>query len=124
MIDLARGGELMPNKHPLMNLFREEEVFLRRWMYDAVHFQDGWGPAKSLQLQHGVISADLSILIAAAIPDLADQEAAGTCPPSEPPAWPWSEDSLSSRLAEARALLGLDQSSRRNSSAAGLKFSG
>ena len=68
----------MPNKHPLMNLFREEEVFLRRWMYDEVHFQDGRGPAKNLQLEHGVVSADLSILIAAAIPDLADQEAAGS----------------------------------------------
>jgi hypothetical protein len=114
----------MPNKHPLMNLFREEEVFLRRWMYDEVHFQHGRGPAKSLQLEHGVISADLSILIAAAIPDLAEQEAAGSCPPSEPPTWPWSENSLSSRLAEARCLLGLDQNSGRNSSAGGLKVSG
>jgi hypothetical protein len=115
----------MLNKHPTMNLLREEEMFLRRWMYDEVHFQDGQGPAKSLQLQHGVISADLSILIAAAIPDLTDQEAAGACPPQEPPAWPWSEHSLSARLAEARRLLGLDQSSpRRNSSPGPLKCDG
>jgi hypothetical protein len=115
----------MLNKHPTMNLFREEEMFLRRWMYDEVHYQDGQGPAKRLQLQHGVISADLSILIAAAIPDSADQESAGTYPPQEPPAWPWSDQSLSARLAEAKRLLGLDQSSPcRNSSAGPLKRDG
>ena len=107
----------MLNKHPKMNLFREEEVFLRRWIYDEAHFRDGRGPAKSLQLEHGVISADLSILIAAAIPDLVDQETAGNSPPLEPPAWPWTEASLRARLSEARNTLGLERNmTGRNSS--------
>ena len=95
----------MRNTRPMMNLFHEEEAFLRRWMYDEVHFEDGRGPAKTLQLEHGVVSADLAILIAAAMPDIADQEAAGIEPPAAPPSWPWSEESLSARLAEARTLL-------------------
>jgi hypothetical protein len=97
----------MPNKHPTMNLVHDEEAFLRRWMYDEVHFQSGQGPAKRLQLEHGVVSADLAILIAAAIPDPADQEAAGICAQPEPPSWPWSEESLNARLGEARVHLGL-----------------
>jgi hypothetical protein len=96
----------MPSKHPLMKLSRDEEVFLRHWMYDEVHYQDGPGPAKRLQLQHRAIAADLSTLIAAAIPDLADQEAAGLGPPPiEPPTWPWSIDSLRERLSEANSAL-------------------
>ncbi len=76
------------------------------WMYDEVHFQDGLGPAKRLQLQHGAIPADLATLIAAAIPNAADQEMAGFSPPSaETLRSPWTEDSLSARLAEARAAL-------------------
>ena len=75
-----------------MRLFRDEGTFLRHWMYDEVHFQDGVGPAKQLQLQHRAIPADLAVLIAAAIPDPMDQEAAGLGPlPAEPPTWPWSE---------------------------------
>ena len=97
----------MPNKHPRMRLSRDEELFLRHWMYDEVHYQECQGPAKQLQLQHRAVPADLATLIAAAIPDPADQEAAGFSPPSpEPLTWPWSEDDLSRRLAEARALLG------------------
>ena len=96
----------MPNKLPLMKLSREEELFLRRWMYDEVHFQDGSGPAKQLQLAHRAIPADLASLIAAAIPDPLEQETAGLGPPpSEPVAWPWSETGLHTRLAEARAAL-------------------
>lgn len=97
----------MPSKHPLMKLSREEELFLRHWMYDEVHYQGGPGPAKRLQVQHGASPADLAILIAAAMPAPADQEAAGLDPPSAaPPAWPWSEEGFRTRLAEARAALG------------------
>ncbi len=95
----------MPNKRRSMNLLHEEEAFLRRWMYDEVHFQGGLGPAKRLQLEHRVVSADLAILIAAAIPDIREQEAAGLEPSAEPLSWPWSQESLSARIAEARTLL-------------------
>jgi hypothetical protein len=89
-----------------MKLSPDEASFLRHWMYDEVHYQDSQGPAKLLQLQHRVISADLATLIAAAIPDLADQEAAGLGPPPDvPPKWPWSEATLRARLAQARATL-------------------
>ena len=96
----------MPNRLPLMKLSREEELFLRRWMYDEVHYQDGPGPAKLLQLAHRAIPADLAALIAAAIPDPVEQESASAGPP--PPdtiVWPWSESSLAVRLAEAHASL-------------------
>jgi hypothetical protein len=74
-----------------MKLSREEEVFLRRWMYFEMRYQEGIGPAKRLQLQHQAVPADLATLIAAAIPDPAEQEAAGLGPPPpEPPVWPWS----------------------------------
>jgi hypothetical protein len=100
----------MPNKHPQMRLSLEEESFLRRWMYDEVHFRDGQGPAKKLQLQHRAIPADLALLIAAALPDLTEQEAIGSGPPpAEPTTWPWSEDALRARLAEARAVLREDR---------------
>jgi hypothetical protein len=90
-----------------MKLSREEELFLRHWMYDEVHFRDGAGPAKGLQLQHRAVPADLAVLIAAALPDLAVQQSVGEGPPpSEPPAWPWpSAEALRSRIAEARSLL-------------------
>ena len=97
----------MPNKHPLMRLSPDEELFLRHWMYDEVHYQDRLGPAKRLQLQHRAIPADLATLIAAAIPDPAEQEAAGlSLPATKSLTWPWSEAGLSQRLAEARAVLG------------------
>ena len=96
----------MPNKHPLMRLSREEEVFLRHWMYDEAHYQDGLGPAKRLQLEYQAIPADLASIIAAAVPDLTEQEAAGLGPPpAEPAEWPWTEESLGRRLAEARLAL-------------------
>jgi hypothetical protein len=89
-----------------MKLPREEDAFLRHWMYDEAHYRDGPGPAKALQLQHRVPPADLAILIAAAIPDPADQEAAGRGPPPmDPPVWPWAAASFHDRLAEARAVL-------------------
>jgi len=53
----------MPSKHPLMKLSRDEELFLRHWMYDEVHYLEGQGPAKQLQVQHGAIAADLGTLI-------------------------------------------------------------
>jgi hypothetical protein len=96
----------MPNMPPLMKLSPDEEVFLRQWMYDEIHYQDGRGPAKRLQVQHGVSPADLATLIAAAIPDPADQEAAGLGPLSvASPQWPWSGATFQERLAEARSTL-------------------
>jgi hypothetical protein len=96
----------MPSKHPLMKLSRDEELFLRHWMYDEVHYQEGQGPAKRLQVQHGAIPADLGTLIAAAIPDPREQEVAGIGPPpAQPPKWPWSEETLRARLREARSAL-------------------
>ena len=89
-----------------MRLSRDEELFLRHWMHDEVHYQDGLGPAKRLQLQHRAIPADLAVLIAAAIPDPIDQEQAGLGPPPvEPPTWPWSEAAWGERISEARATL-------------------
>ncbi len=89
-----------------MKLSRDEEVFLRHWMYDETHYQNGAGPAKRLQIQHRVLPADLATLIAAAIPDVTDQEAAGAGPPPvESPWWPWSVETLSQRLTEARSTL-------------------
>jgi hypothetical protein len=97
----------MLKTHPRMKLSREEEAYHRHWMFDEARCQEGQGPAKQLQLQHGAIPAELAVLIAAALSDPADQEAAVHGPsPTEPPLWPWSDDSFRSRLAEARAILG------------------
>jgi hypothetical protein len=110
----------MPNKLPQMRLSGDEEVFLRHWMYDEVHYREGRGPAKQLQIQHRAAPADLAILIAAAIPNPADQEAAGLGPPpAESPTWPWPEDVLRSRLAEARAALALAHASPESGSEVG-----
>jgi hypothetical protein len=96
----------MPKKLPLMRLSRDEELFLRHWIYDEAHYQDGPGAAKRLQLQHRAIPADLALLIAAAIPDPVDQEDAGLGPPPvEPPRWPWSEAAWRERVSAARAAL-------------------
>ena len=96
----------MPNTHLRMKLSPKEEAFLRHWMYDETHYEKGVGPAKRLQVEHRARPADLALLIAAAIPDLAEQEAAGSGPPPvEPPLWPWSEESFRGRLAEARTAL-------------------
>jgi hypothetical protein len=96
----------MPNNHRQMRLSREEETFLQYWMYDEAHYQKETGPAKRLQLQHGAAPADLAILIAAAIPDPAEQETVSLSPPSAAAlTWPWSDEAFRSRLAEARALL-------------------
>lgn len=89
-----------------MKLSPEEEQFLRCWIYDEVHYQQGRGPAKQLQVEHQVAPVDLSVLIAAAIPEPADQEEAGRKrPPTEALQWPWSAERLSARLAEARSIL-------------------
>ncbi len=96
----------MPSKRPLMRLSRDEEIFLRHWMYDEVHYGEGQGPAKRLQVQHGADAADLAILIAASMPDPADQDAAGLGPPpTVPPVWPWPGGTLRARLADARAYI-------------------
>jgi hypothetical protein len=95
----------MPNMLPLMKLPRDEELFLRHWIYD-VHYQQAQGPAKRLRLQHRAIPADLALLVAAAMPDTIDEEAAGPGPPpDEAPTWPWSEDTWQRRIVEARAFL-------------------
>jgi hypothetical protein len=89
-----------------MRLSREEEVFLRQWIYDEARYRDGPGPAKRLQVQHQVKPADLAMLIAAVLPDPADQEAAALShPPCESPVWPWSDEAFQARLSEARAAL-------------------
>jgi len=88
-----------------MRLSPEEENFLRHWMYDELHYQEGTGPAKRLQREHQAIPGDLAVIIAAAIPDVAEQWAAGVGPPpAQPPTWPWSGAALQARLAEASAL--------------------
>ncbi|HEY2156887.1 MAG TPA: hypothetical protein VGH33_14745, partial [Isosphaeraceae bacterium] len=56
------------------------------------------------------VAADLAMLIAATIPDPTDQESAGLRPPTEPPAWPWTGETLRSRLVEAQSALGLSPS--------------
>ena len=96
----------MPNKHPLMKLSPEEMHFLRHWMYEEMHYQEGSGSAKQLQRAHHAVSANLAVIIAAAIPDLAEQWAAGVGPPpAGSPTWPWSQAAIEARLAEAHALL-------------------
>ena len=91
----------MRNKHPRMKLSREEETFLRHWMYDELRYQQGTGPTMSMQLKHGVPPADLAALMAASFPDLADQEAAGFGPPTR---WARLGAAVLSRIAH---LLGL-----------------
>jgi hypothetical protein len=72
-------------------------------MYDETHYQEGTGSAKQLQREHKAVPADLAVVIAAAMPDLEEQWAAGMGPPpSEPPTWPWSETGLAARVREAR----------------------
>ena len=96
----------MPKTLPLMRLSRDEEALLRRWMYDEVHYQDGVGPAKRLQVEHRVAPADLATFAAAAMPDPSEQERAGLGPPPDgPPIWPWSEMAWDARLSEARDAL-------------------
>lgn len=96
----------MPKTLPQMRLSRDEDLFLRRWMYDEVHYQEGQGPAKRLQIQHQAMPADLAVIVAAGIPDLVEQERiAGGAPSISSPAWPWSDEEYRSRLAEARRVL-------------------
>ena len=96
----------MPKKLPLMKLSPEEEVFLGHWLFEQFHYEAGRGPAKRLQLEHGAVPAQLSVLIAAAIPDPLDQKAASMGPPpAEAPTWPWNEVEWPVRLAEAHAAL-------------------
>lgn len=96
----------MPKTHPRMTLCPEEELFLRQWMFDEVHFEEGQGPAKSLQVAKAVRPAELSFLIAAALPDPAEQQAAVSGSSlSACPAWPWSVQSFQHRLEEAQTIL-------------------
>ena len=105
----------MLKTHPRMKLSREEEAYLRHWMSDEARYQEGQGPAKRLQLQHDITPADLAVLIAAALPDPADQEAAAHGPqPANPPVWPWSDVSIRTRLAEARAILRIREDHGKN----------
>jgi hypothetical protein len=89
-----------------MKLSPDEISFLRCWMYDEVHYREGQGPAKRLQVEHQVPPSDLGILIAAAMPEPAEQEATmAEAPLCESPVWPWTEQSLQVRLSQARAIL-------------------
>jgi hypothetical protein len=108
----------MPNTLPRMKLSREEEAYLRRWIYDEAHFRDGPGPAKRLQLAHQAIPADLATIIAAAIPDPADQAAASTVAPTGLLVWPWTEHNFHDKLGEARAFLGLTAAGKTPGTAA------
>jgi hypothetical protein len=96
----------MQKTHPSMTLSPEETLFLQQWMFDEVHFEEGQGPAKRLQVARGVRPAELSLLIAAALPDPAEQQAAvsGTTR-SACPNWPWSVQSFQNRLEEAQTIL-------------------
>jgi hypothetical protein len=79
----------MLTTHPRMKLSHEEEAYLRHWIFDEARYQQGQGPARQLQIQHGATPAELAVLIAAALPDPADQEAAALGPtPTEQPVWP------------------------------------
>jgi hypothetical protein len=96
----------MPKMHPSMKLSLEEESFLRHWMFDETHYRDGPGLAKKCQIAKGVTPADLATLIAAALPDPADQSTAGkSASTAGPPVWPWSEQSFRARLHEAQEIL-------------------
>jgi hypothetical protein len=89
-----------------MKLSHEEEAFLRHRMYDEVHYLDGPGPAKNLQVAHRVTPADMAALIAAALPDPMEQQAAAEEPPPQvAPAWPWSEQGIRARVIEAKVML-------------------
>jgi hypothetical protein len=88
-----------------MKLSRDEEVFLRHWIYDEAHYRDGPGAAKRLQLARHVVPADLGAIIAAALPDPADQAAAAQARPAGTLAWPWDDATFRDRLAEARAIV-------------------
>jgi hypothetical protein len=89
-----------------MKLSPEEDLFLRHWMFEQFHYEMGPGPAKRLQLEHRAIPAQLSILIAAGMPDPADQKSAALGPPpAEAPEWPWKEEEFAARLTEAHAAL-------------------
>jgi hypothetical protein len=108
-------------KHPWpMRLSREEETFLRHWIYDEAHYQDGPGLAKRLQVRFQARPADLALLIAAAIPDPLEQERAALDRPSaELLGWPWGGEMLRERLAEARVALLSKSMNRASRSAAG-----
>jgi hypothetical protein len=94
-----------------MKLSHEEEIFLRHWIYDEVHFQEGAGPAKRLQVAHQIPPANLALIIAAALTEPGEQEtAADGPPPTEAPLWPWPDDSCARRVEEARQLLGAPRS--------------
>ena len=107
----------MPSTLPRMKLSREEESFLRHWMFEEVHYEQGPGGAKRLQVEHGVVPADLAVIIAASFPDLSEQHVAGEGPPpGNAPAWPWTNDAFRDRFGEARAFL---ESRRRSERSAG-----
>jgi hypothetical protein len=96
----------MPNKLPRLKLSHEEDNYLRHWIFDEAHYEKTSGAAKRLQLQHHAVPADLAALIAAAFPDLAEQETIGNGPPPDPPpVWPWPGNQLRTRLREAEAIL-------------------
>jgi len=89
-----------------MKLSRDEDLFLRHWIYDEAHYLDGVGPAKRLQVERRVAPVELAAIIAASIPDPEDQKKAATTRPASVPSWPWSAETFRNRVAEAHAALG------------------
>jgi hypothetical protein len=94
----------------MLKLSHKEECFLKHWMFDELHYTDNSLPrvAKRLQRERGAKPAELAEIIAAWMPDTKEQWRAAESMPEGVPEWPWeSEEGFRSRLAEARAVLGL-----------------
>ena len=72
----------MQNRHPRMKLSHEEEIFLRHWIYDEVHFREGTGLAKRLQVANKIPPANIAEIIAAALTEPGEQ---GLPPPVRRP---------------------------------------
>jgi hypothetical protein len=93
-----------------MKLSPDEERFLHRWIYDEARYEQDPGPAKRMQLEQHATPADLSAIIAASIPNPAEQETLALgLPPEEPLSWPWPGNELRERVEQARHTLDLRQ---------------
>jgi len=83
--------------------------FLSRWAYDEWHFTHGQGPAKKLELRHGVKPSEVAEILGAAFPTSALMEITENAPPDIPVFWPWpTTEDFRLRLMQAR------ESNRRN----------
>jgi len=94
----------MPNKSPPMKLSREEEGFLRHWMYDKTHYQDGPGPAKQFCIEQPLLTWPPSLPLPS--PTWTTRKLPASGPRLMiPPMWPWIGDTLRTRIFEAQAAL-------------------